>query len=140
MKHKFQIAIGDWSGDGHGKCEYYTATSAKPINNVRDAYWKACDLLPKEIHPKNIAERYESTITPKQYKKLVELGAPLEPIEDDDDIEFCPSDMAAVICWFINQGDPTADVSLEKYEISTLHQYGYDMHGRHIGHLGYGLF
>lgn len=39
--YSFTIPIGDWSGDGHNACTYYQFTSNKPLQNVREAFFKA---------------------------------------------------------------------------------------------------
>ena len=33
--YKFKLAIGDWSRDGHGLCEYLIMGSNKPVQEVR---------------------------------------------------------------------------------------------------------
>lgn len=44
MKYKFKIPIGDWSGDGHSKHEDYLIESNKPVEQVRELYFQACDI------------------------------------------------------------------------------------------------
>mgnify|MGYP003474037794 CR=1 FL=1 len=41
---KFKIPIGDWSGDGHGKCEIFIVECNYPVERVRQAYKDSCKL------------------------------------------------------------------------------------------------
>jgi len=44
-KYKFKIPIGDWSDDGHGKYVDYFIESNKPVEEVRELYFQACDKI-----------------------------------------------------------------------------------------------
>ena len=35
-KYLFNIAIGDYLGEGHGRCEYFPAVADKPIEDIRE--------------------------------------------------------------------------------------------------------
>ena len=142
-RHQFRIPIGDWSDDGHGKCDYHDATAAKPIDDVREAYFSAKKKLPR-VCPENFCEAYEdSVVSPEMIAALREAGAPesvLKQFESEN-----PDDkgrtFAEVVVWYINQGDPTVDVQLETAgQVPMLPFYGSDKKRRHIGFFGYGLF
>ncbi len=143
MEHTIAIAIGDWSDDGHGKCEYIHFKSNKPIDDVREAYFKAGENH-EDLLPENFCSEYEEgTISPEYMAPILEafpgIAEHLEqPGEGEDyyaNVEF----MTELVRRFIQLGDP--EIQLEKMaEAPTLHFYGYDEKKRHIGYIGYGLF
>lgn len=133
--HKFKIAIGDWSDDGHGKCEYFQAASEKPIGEVREAYFRALAALP-EKSPESFCNTYEDSEVTERVRGLMESAG----IDLRDEEMLCPEDMAQYVVWFLNQGDPELRCTLVPDDVPTLHRFGYDGSGRHIGGFGYGLF
>ena len=134
-RHAFTIQIGDWSGDGHGQCETFHATAAKPIEDVREAYFTAKKKHP-DVCPESFCDEYEDSNVPTEVReRITALGGPA--IGDDFDAER----MANVVAWFINLGDPAVDVTISpREEVPTLAFYGNDKKRRHIGFIGYGLF
>jgi hypothetical protein len=136
-RYQFRIPIGDWSGDGHEKCEHFDASAAKPIGDVRAAWFAAKEKLP-DIAPDTFCDEYEEGSLPEPVStNLRAAGCPLP--EDEDD--WGPDAMADVVVWFLNQGDPDLDVRLEKRSsVPSLAFYGFDDQKRHIGFIGYGLF
>ena len=44
MRFKFKIPIGDWSADGHGKCEELVINCNYPVEAVQQAYKDSCQL------------------------------------------------------------------------------------------------
>jgi hypothetical protein len=131
----FRIPLGDWSGDGHSKCEYFTATSAKSLIEVREAYFSAKEKLPKLICPENFVNEYEDSTVPQEViDKLKEYNYNL--CKDSEYFEL--EEMVKYVVWFINYGDPECDVKLEKID-DMLVFYGVDKKKRHIGGFGYGL-
>jgi hypothetical protein len=138
-RHKrfpFHIPIGDWSGDGHSKCEFFHATAAKPIVDVREAYFKAKKKLPK-LCPERFCSEYEDDTLPDGVAAaLRDAGCPLP----DDLGTFDLADMAAVVVWFLNQGDPELDARPDNNPPEMLSFVGKDEKRRHIGFIGYGLW
>lgn len=135
-RYTFTIEIGDWSDDGHGKHVPYTVTAAKPIKATREAYFAAVAKHPR-CNPENFCDEYEDgEVDDDQWAALSDVGCPLPDERDSFDADA----MAAVVVWFLNEGDPTLDARLdEKSRTPTLHFYGYDEKKRHIGFIGYGL-
>jgi len=135
-RHPFQIPIGDWSGDGHEKCERFDASAAKPIGDVRAAWFAAKEKLPG-LAPDSFCDEYEEGSLPEAVEaNLRAAGCPLP--ESDG---WGPGAMAAVVAWFLNQGDRDLDVRLEaRPSVPSLVFYGYDEQNRHINGFGYGLF
>jgi hypothetical protein len=134
-RFSFHIPIGDWSSDGHGKCDFIHATAAKPILDVREAYFKAKKKLPK-LCPERFCSEYEDDTLPDGVAKaLRDAGCPLP----EDLGMFGTPEMAAVVVWFLNQGDPELDARLDDNPPEMLSFVGKDEKRRHIGFIGYGL-
>lgn len=134
----FRVAIGDWSGDGHGKNKYFKCSSALPIAEVREAYFAAKAKLPKTVWPEKVCCEYEDSVVSEDVQAtVVSLGGP-EMVEFGDGyVRF----MLDLTIWFINHGNPAADVKVEDEDVKdTLHFYGSDDKGRHISFIGYGMF
>ena len=137
VRHAFRIPIGDWSGDGHGQCDWYDATATKPIEDVREAFYEAKKKFP-EVNPEIFCSQYEDReVADEIQEELKCLGAPI-PEEMDD---FDSWSMAEIVVWFLNQGDPDLDVRLyQEATVPMLSFCGFDNKNRHIDFLGYGLF
>jgi hypothetical protein len=137
---KFRIDIGDWSGDGHGKCDHFMVSSNKPTKDVREAYFAAKEKLPDTLCPESFVSDYEDYTVPDE---VVEAGERagcelLAALKNQEYQDFHTSDMADYVLWFLKQGDP--ELQLKRIEDSdSLAFYGEDEKGRHIGFIGYGL-
>lgn len=140
MQYKFQIPIGDWSGDGHGQCDVYYATSNKLIIDVREAYFAAKKKLPKKMCPENFCHDYEDGVIPDSVIKLLKkYKCNLAKVAEDEG--FSSKEMAEYVVWFINQGNPDVNaILMDEEDVPTLSFYGYDDKKRHIQFIGYGLF
>lgn len=132
-RHYFQIPIGDWSGDGHDKCDFVRASAAKPVEAAREAYFAAQRSLP-DLDPVKFCERYEDRKVP----------APIAAVFAAQQIRIDPNwldshSMAQYVAWYLNQGDPDLGARIEDPD-PMLPFYGFDDRGRHIDFMGYGLF
>lgn len=108
--YDFDIPIGDWSNDGHGKYEYFQATASKPFKDVCFAFKAAKVKL--GWSPEQICSEYEEMqITDEDVQFLKDNGY-TEAIEEGFEDDFHQEELAEVICWFINQGDPDINVKL----------------------------
>lgn len=125
--YKFKLPIGDWSGDGHGHCEWFIVDSNKPFADVEKAFKAAKRKKAlKEVHPQTICSDYEETaVKPEVWAKLRALGfAPFETKEEYSDFEnnkyeayvVDASLMAILVCWYIEQGDKELKLSLMEDE------------------------
>jgi hypothetical protein len=134
-RYTFKIPIGDWSGDGHGQCDWFIATAAKPIEEVREAFFTAKKLFP-HLDPEQFCHDYEDSFVPSNI--VAELATKGIHIDSED---FDPEGMARVVVWFLNQGDPELSVELiPEADVPMLPFYGSDKKKRDIGFIGYGLF
>lgn len=141
-RFSFRVPIGDWTGDGHGNCIWYRASATRPISDVREAFFRAREMLRVDLHPEVICSEYgKMTISQALVKEIKDLaGINLSYEETQEDLLYVETDtLAEYVVWFINQGDPSIDAHLEPQE-ATLPFSGYDTKNRHIGFIGYGLF
>lgn len=111
-RYHFDIPIGDWSNDGHGKCDYYQASAAKPFEDVCKAFVAARKLWKLEdgsyFTIESICSEYgDSSINDEDVKFLKSKGFKIKSSD------FWIEDMAALVVWFLNQGDPSLDAKLQ---------------------------
>lgn len=125
------IEIGDWSHDGHSKCDIFTFESNLPIEEVREAYFKARELYP-EICPEEFCAEYEDPEVPKKVRdRAKQLGFKFHKQPDT-------LDLARFTAWFCELGNP--NLSLLPKPVERLAFYGSDKKGRNIDFIGYGMF
>lgn len=144
-KYIFQIPIGDWSGDGHGKVDMYPASASKPVEAAREAYFEAQKKYP-DLDPAGFCSEYEDRSVPEEvYEEASKLGFVFKAFNedpnadfDDKDLDFGTEEMAQYVAWFLNLGDPDLHVKIEESP-PMLSFYGYDEKNRHIQFIGYGL-
>lgn len=142
--HRFNLSIGDWSGDGHGQQDVYLIESNKPVQEVREAYFRAKKKLQGCLCPENFMKKHgDSSLPVETYEAAKALGYDLlKGFEEITDETFEYPDigtggMADYTLWFIKQGDP--ELELTRVEVDTFAFYGYDEQKRHIGFIGYAL-
>ncbi len=152
-RQKFKIAIGDWSGDGHGHCDYYLVSALGSIDDVREAFFKAREVVPKELHPEQICSEYEETrVSPEVARRLVDFydlsNSELYNYEEEWFEKYFFTEglvteaqlFPVIVLLFIMKGNPDLDLRLEEENyVPTLHFYGSDDKGRHINFMGYGI-
>lgn len=141
-RFKFQIPIGDWSNDGHGKCEYFTASSFKTFEDVCKAYEKAKEKFKDDnFSPESFCDEYESAaVDPNTFQLMKKHGFIKGDIDDLED--FYIDEMADFVVWFLNQGDPELNVKLDNKPVPCLNnwQYAEIVKGKTLGQFGYGMF
>ena len=156
--NKFRLPIGDWSGDGHSQCKYYTVSSNKPISEVREAHYKIEETT--GINIEELANVYEENwIESEDVEKLVNIGfydyintiegysymkEYAESIVDKEgeegrDYEVDEDIMAHLWLFLLTKADPELKFELEE-PLEMLPFFGRDKKGRHISFVGYGLF
>ncbi len=74
LKYTFNMPIGDWSDDGHGKTETFVFGCNKPFNDVVDAFRKAAR-ADQDISPTEIFHDYENhSLTEDAYFAIFDAG------------------------------------------------------------------
>lgn len=75
LRFEFNIPIGDWSGDGHGKFESFHISCNKPLKEVIKAFKNARKKLPNDTAPTSIFEGYEDySLTSETYLSVFNAG------------------------------------------------------------------
>ena len=148
MTDKIQIAIGDWSNDGHGECDnfFFNVHSGHSVQEIREAYFQSGEKYPNLNPEKFCCDMESSTLSPKILELSKELGfdwlnegAEFESWKGEDYTYAHPEVMAKFVAWFIGLSGPALELT-PRNEVPTLQFYGYDKEKRHIGFIGYGLF
>jgi hypothetical protein len=134
-RYEFEIPVGDWSDDGHGKCEYYRASATKPFEDVCKAFVKARQKL--GISPEEVCSDYQEG---SPSTEIIEAFAKAGYQFPED---FFSREMAELIVWYLNEGDPGLDARLqpEDEQRSILRNWEFvDITGENLDQFGYGLF
>ena len=143
LNNTWKIPVGDWSDDGHGKCDYYTIKSNFTVEQAREAYFKAIEKSGIDLS-RDIASDYEDSrvsesIEDTQFiKDLISEGYLMEwdgSYHVNDSVS-----MAIIVLRFIKNYIPEFEYEMIEDSIPMLPFYGFDEQGRHIGYFGYGLF
>jgi hypothetical protein len=131
-RNRYRLPIGDWSADGHGRCEWFTVSVHGTKADISMAYGRAQKKLP-DLDPAGICSDYEDhAVDPEIFESLVALGA-ISPGKDEDPSWWMhPERMAALVVWYLNQGDPGLEARLEPKDDSLAYTFG--------SSFGYGLF
>ncbi len=143
---KFKIAVGDWSDDGHGKCDYFMVeTDCESIEGIRELYFRIKEKFDLDIS--KIADEYGcNEIIDEDYELLVNLGFNFN--EDYFEIlnnEYIgvlePKAIAEIVVFMLNKLDTGYKFNLmSEDEIPMLQFWGFDEKKRHLSVGGYGLF
>jgi len=146
--HRYRFPIGDWSNDGHGKCEWFVIEGKKDVDAVREAHFKAKKELGFDIG--EMCQHYEQdTLDKKWMERLTALGVDLSEIEKDpldakgsEDYVLLPIPHDLVLIWvaLLNIIDPELELKVVNNPMPTINFYGYDKKRRHLNTPGYGLF
>jgi hypothetical protein len=140
--YKFTLPIGDWSEDGHGKCEHFLVQSAKPVEYVREVHYTIEEKSGINIH--ELCDDMDENHIPKSnpiYQQLKDIGFNWEDVDYwDDEYWLSPRDMANVWICLLNYCDEKLHLQRAYGEIPMLPFYGMDGAGRHIDFVGYGCW
>ncbi|MBI2045281.1 hypothetical protein HYT23_04450 [Candidatus Pacearchaeota archaeon] len=136
-----EFPVGDWSDDGHGRCDYYHVLSNKPINKVREAHFKAEETLGIDIGS-ICSNNEDSHLNPALAEKLKELGYCISKIGFpgvwDDSIILDSGDIFNIWTFLLSKIDPS--LKLKRLDAPSISFYGKDKKGRYINTPGYGCF
>lgn len=141
-KYLFNIAIGDYFEEGHGRCEYFPAIADKPIEAVREA--NAHIIEKTGIDLTSFATEFQDSLLPESVRqKLLEMGYKFqrELHEDENGFHFltkstlsdCPEELASIWVFLLNQVDPELHCELVNPLPVLAADYGQPS-------IGYGIF
>jgi hypothetical protein len=132
--NKIEFPIGDWSGDGHGKCDKYLATTPLSVKEVREAHFAAPLFLGFDIG--DICKDYhESEID----ESILEKISSVLPAWESESLEGSESLFTLWIS-LLNLIDSRLMLTPVVDDAETINFYGFDDKGRHLNTPGYGLF
>lgn len=142
---EFKLHIGDWSDDGHGEERiFHCISDAATIECLREVYFEVESKL--GINLEEVCGEYgEHRMNPAHSEVLFEHGIITEDhfkqLNSHYDGYVSAKDMAEITIACLNYVNPDYNVRFHKPQktIPTLHFYGYDSEGRHIGYIGYGV-
>lgn len=114
-KHLFNIAIGDYFAEGHGRCKYFPGVADKPIEAVRESNDRIIEKTGIDLT--SFATWFQDSLLPESIRqKLLEMGYKFrhELYEDENGFHFltadmlcdCPEEMASIWVFLLNQADP----------------------------------
>lgn len=141
MRYNFDIVIGDFWGEGHGRTEHFHAGADKPMEGVLAAQKQIIEKTGIDLH--SFAAQFGDDLLPDEViQNLQELGYQFttELYRDEKGVHFqaadtqanCPEELASIWVFLLNCVDPDLNCALEP--IPTLFgEYG-------AGNIGYGLF
>jgi hypothetical protein len=136
----YKFPVGDWSKEGHGKCDWFVVKSSATIEEIREAHFSCNEKLGFEIG--TMASEYcDYSIPYKTLKKLVEfkiLTVKLDEYENYDYEIDNSKEMIELWIKILNKINPKLKLKLE--DVESINFYGKDDKDRHLKTPGYGLF
>jgi hypothetical protein len=149
MSHIIRFPIGDWSDDGHGKCEYFLVTSNMSVDKVRDIHHNVKSILGFDISD-ICCDHEDSELSLDIFDKLKAADYSIEWDTDDEAMgRYFSSEHARYMgpeevfnLWIGILMFVCPDLVLIPCSIDydDIHFYGTDEQGRHINSPGYGCF
>jgi hypothetical protein len=149
--HKFSFPVGDWSDDGHGKCEWTTIESNAPVEDWREAYFASVEKLKEhDIAPdSNHGGRRDEGWPLHKMRKVMGYDFPATDYDWDEEKEKATEDIPEIgfpsvedivgyTLAFCQVSNPALKYRIVKMPMFPF--YGFDDQQRHIGHIGYDLF
>lgn len=155
-----QIPIGDWSNDGHGKCDWFIVSYNAEVD-FTIAFMRSAKDHP-ELRPDKFCDRYEDSVIPDAVLEACEAaGGNIEELFEIEEwhgeryYHLDSERFAQYTLWFMNLSNPTLDAKLapenniprwnpnwavlgarEQLEAEGLLEDG----DAGIGYIGYGIF
>lgn len=159
MDHKFKLAIGDWSGDGHGKSETYVISANRSVYDIRKAYKKSCELTGIQFnenrdytklnlkwdHPeygdRRIATGHQDThISKLAHMILAKYGVHLPECDNDEELIIENTDeFVKILFEFIQICLPELEYEIVEDDLQFLNSYSDNEDELNV-QFGYGLF
>lgn len=143
LKYQFNLNIGDWSGDGHGKCKSFILDSNVSVIELRKMYFGAVEKT--DLSPEDICCEYQDNSA--KCEDIEKLGLDPNSYIRGDNYD---SGIGKGVIWFDEEMFVklfidymmihNVNLSLKIHPLESFNFYGFDAEGKHIGFLGAGLF
>lgn len=134
--YKYQIVLGDWSEDGHGKTDTYFIQSAKKLNELQKTYENFVEetnyCFDNRYHSgkkltKFLTDYGNFTIKMQDFKQIIgqhyeeyKNKTDHECIEDDDEkVYFYPDSFMDFFIFLMNKRSPALELKVINNEIPT---------------------
>jgi hypothetical protein len=158
MTHRIRFPVGDWSGDGHGICDWFIVNSNKPVEELREAHFSFHQKTGFDIG--DFCRNYSDTILGVPETKFLKdnnlvndkameleyLDESLDPLEKADNFKdakaLCVYDSETLLQIWINClmfADPELKLEIVQENLHSINYYGFDEKQRHLKTPGYGL-
>lgn len=148
--NKFKLPIGDYSDDDHGKCIYYIIESNKSLEEVRELYFKSCELFGNNFSKYLCWDYGDNYLTEDHFEELSKFGIDftkifidindiLDEFEAEENINLDIESYVEILLQFIKISDSDLELKIIEDKLPMFNFYGKDDKGRHIGQFGYGL-
>src|SRR3989338_4048988 len=133
MRCLIQFPVGDWSDDGHGKCNYYFAFSHKPTDEVREAHLRAREVIGFGIE--EICGDYREKVISEHIKETLQgFGYEFtESVLDEVDGSIYPTTQEIFNIWLYLLNRIDSSLQLKEIKIPLINFYE-----REIKSPGYG--
>lgn len=129
-----KFSIGNWDGNGHGKCEHFIAESNLPVEELRELHFKCKDVF--GFTPGELCSDYKTKLlTDDQAKKLKEFHV----YDGSPQIEGA-FEVLKIWILMLKAVDTRFTGMVRKDDAKTMHFVGFDDKGRHLETPGYGLW
>lgn len=149
-EHKFRFPVGDWSDDGHGKCEYFIVKSNAPVEKWRAAYFAAIKkfkgkgLIPDSYNRDDSEGRQWDNGWPlHKMREATGFDFPNTELEDKDIPEVGhpdPEDVVGYTLKLCQMTNKKLEFEIANESVPIFPFCGFDKKDRHIGQFGYEIF
>jgi hypothetical protein len=139
--NKIRFPIGDWSDDGHGKCDYFFVTTPLSAQDVREAHFAAPSVIGFDIGCLYAGYR-EGSLSQEIENKISEILPDTSGFKYDWREEDLSPPESLFFLWIslLNEINPALELTPMVSDYEDINFYGFDDKGRHLKTPGYGLF
>ena len=146
---EFEIAIGDWFGNGHGESELFLISSNENIENVREAFFNAREIVPREFHPDKFCNKTADNTVDYEFAedilKFYSLNKNEIQMNGDGVYRVYSETMLRILLAFLSKGNLKLKLQHIRNRSNSInrpqfHFVDFDYKKRQIPNIGYGLY
>ena len=140
LPYEITLPVGDWSDDGHGKCEEFTFRCSHPVEEIRAAYIKSVKEFGISFDRDHkakilVAAEYGDHGLPEQAQEtLAKIGYDMKKIAEPEWLQ--PRELADIILWMAGKNLKDFEYAEKKKTYLNGHwnkqlnvQFGYGLFG-----------
>ena len=126
---RFKLPIGDWSDDGHGKCDYFIVESNVHFDVIVSTYLE----MDEKYKISEICSEYEEgSLTEEQSEMVKNAGLKVDEYPE-------ARQLAQLVIHFIMMYDSSIELKIVSEDIPMLSNWA-SPDGKYLSLPGYGLF